>query len=550
MSPSGDIVIAANPDSGSVTLVDAARLEVIAEVPVGADPRTVAFNPEGTAAFVANRGSATVTRVDVASRAAEAEWAVDATPYGIIVSEDAAYVSHLTTGVVTVLDADTGLARDRVAVGSFPAGLALTGGSESLLLVTHLLSAELTAIDVGSLETAWVLPSGVGANLSQSVVVTPDGKTAYLPQTRSRSSNPALLFDSTVLPIVTAVDLERRAVSRAGRITLDTADRPVNMPFGAAFDRQGRTLFVANAGSGDVSVIDLETGRGTAHIEVGSNPRGIASAPDGTRVFVNNVLDGTLSVIDARSMRVERTVVLTELALPEPVLEGKRIFNDSSDPALSRDQWVSCASCHFDGMHDGRTWVGFPDGPRNTPLLLGVRDTLPTHWSGNRDELQDAEVTIRMIQNGTGLVAGEAYDPLGPPHAGLARRLDALAAYLATLEPLYTAPVGEDTLAGERGAAVFERLGCAVCHPGPLYTDLLLHDVGTGDVALERGVHGRGTRFDTPSLRGVSLTWPYFHDGSAPTLRAVLAGKTGEHAVAGAVSAAEMDALIAFLRAL
>ena len=538
VSPSGEVVAAVNPDSGSVTFVDAARLEVIAEVPVGADPRTVAFGPDGKAAFVANHGSGTVSKVDVAQRTATAEWPAGAAPYGVIASGDAVYVSDLTIGVVTVLDAVGGHILDRVEVGPLPAGLALTEAAEPLLLVTHLLSAELTAIIPRSREVAWTLPSGVGANLSQSLVVTPDGKTAYLPQTRSRSDNPALVFDNTVLPIVTAVDLEGPTVSRAGRITLDTADRPVNMPFGAAFGRQGRTLFVANAGSDDVSVIDLETGRGTAHLAVGSNPRGIASAPDGSRVFVNNVLDGTLSVIDARAMRVERTVVLTELPLPGPVLEGKRIFNSSSESALSRDQWVSCASCHFDGTHDGRTWIGFPEGPRNTPSLLGVRDTLPTHWSGDRDELHDAEVTIRTIQNGTGLVTGEAHDPLGPPHAGLSRRLDALAAYLATLDPPEPAASPEDGPTAERGAEVFDRLGCAVCHPGPLYTDRRLHDVGTG------------ARFDTPSLRGLRLTAPYFHDGDAATLRAAFAGETGPHAVAGAAPTAEVEALLAFLRTL
>ncbi len=551
VSPTGAVAMAVNPDSRSVTLVDAARLEVIAEIEVGIDPRTVAFDPSGTTAFVANRGSGTVTRVDVASGVADTEWRVGAAPYGVIVSEDAVYVSHLTEDSVTVLDPETGDVLNRVEMGAFPAGLALTGGVKPWLLVTHLFSAELTAIDVATREIAWVVSSGVGANLSQSVVVTPDGKTAYMPQTRSRSDNPALVFDNTVMPIVSAVDLENAAVSRTGRITLDTADRPVNMPFGAAFGRGGRTLFVANAGSNDVSVIDLETGRGTAHVQVGSNPRGIASAQDGSRIFVNNVLDGTLSVIDARSMRVERTIVLTQLDLPEPILEGKRIFNSSSEPALSRDQWVSCASCHFDGMHDGRTWSGFPDGTRNTPSLLGVRDTLPTHWSGNRDELQDSEVTIRMIQGGRGLVDGEAFDPLGPPHAGLSERLDALAAYLTTLEPWYAIRTDEGAAAAERGALIFERLGCAVCHPGPLYTDVSLHDVGTGDAASgPGGQERRMSWFDTPSLRGVRLTAPYFHDGRAPTLWAALAGEAGEHAVAETALEAEMAALIAFLRSL
>jgi YVTN family beta-propeller protein len=120
-------------------------------------------------------------------------------------------------------------------------------------------------------------------------------------------------------------------------------------------------VFVANAGCDDVSVIDQGTDRGIAHITVGANPRGIAITPDGSRVFVNNVLDGTLSVIDTTLLTVSHTIDLTEIALPEGLLQGKKIFNSAGEPVLTTDNWISCATCHFDGMMDTRTWLGFPD---------------------------------------------------------------------------------------------------------------------------------------------------------------------------------------------
>jgi YVTN family beta-propeller protein len=550
VSPSGDLVIAVNPDSGSVSLVNAINLVPIGEVLVGRDPRTVAFNPAGSAAFVANFGAGTVTRIDLGSLRVDAEWMVGPTPYGIVVSEQLAYVSHLATGLVTVLDIDTGEIVDTVHVGDFPAGLALTRQAKTLL-VTHLFSGELAAIDTQSLSIDWTISTGSRANLSQFVVVTPDGQTAYLPQTRSNPDNTARLFDSTVSPVVTAVSLSVPEANRSLRINLETADESVNMPFAAVLSAAADTMFVANAGSNDVSVIDLTTGRGARHIAVGANPRGIAITPDGSRVFVNNVLDGTLSVINSRTLRVERTVTLTDIPMDEQVLLGKRLFNDAANPALARDQWISCATCHFDGMHDARTWVDFPDGPRNTPSLLGVRDTLPIHWSGDLDELQDVELTIRAIQNGTGLVAGSAHDSLGVPYTGLSDELDALAAYLVALEPV-SLPSDLNLTGQSEGKEVFEQLGCATCHAAPLYTDLSMHDVGTGNAARERNTHGRGTTFDTPSLRGVRLTGPYFHDGSASTLAAVLETRNsdGAHAVTDRLTAAEIDSLIAFLRSL
>ena len=61
LSPDGSRLAAVNPDSDSVTLVDALALTVLAEVPVGDDPRTVSFTPDGTLALVANRGAGTIS---------------------------------------------------------------------------------------------------------------------------------------------------------------------------------------------------------------------------------------------------------------------------------------------------------------------------------------------------------------------------------------------------------------------------------------------------------------------------------------------------------
>lgn len=93
-----------------------------------------------------------------------------------------------------------------------------------------------------------------------------------------------------------------------------------------------------------------------------------------------------------------------------------------------------------------------------------------------------------------------------------------------------------------RGAALFhsERLGCAVCHGGPHFSDAYpeprYHNTGLynadGQGAVPEGGHrglmevtGRPEdmgRFRTPTLRNVAVTAPYMHDGSVPTLEAVI----------------------------
>ena len=468
-------------------------------------------------------------------------------PYGVVTDGVSAYVAEFGLGTVSVIDVATGTLVDRISVDPFPAGMALSSEGD-LLYVTHFFSGRITAIDTGALAVRRTTSTGGDTNLSQFIAISPDGTRAYVPQTRSNVTNPTLLFDTTVFPVVNVLDLAKLELVVRERITPDTADEPVNMPFAVAISPDAETLYLANAGSDDVSVIYLNTNRGLAHIAVGANPLGIAVTPDGSRIFVNNALDGTLSVIDAATFASTDTVQITDIPLTAPVLLGKKLFNSAAEPVLTTDNWISCATCHFDGSMDARTWVGFPDGPRNTPALFGVADTLPIHWSGDLDELQDVEITIRNIQFGVGLVPGKAHDSLAAPHTGLSPELDALAAYLASIE-IPPSPFKSDNEIRGIGRLLFGSLGCDTCHVPPLYTDLQLHDVGTGDAAKEKNSQGRGTNFDTPSLRGVWLTAPYFHDGSAPTLQGVL--QTGTvHNVFEQMDAEQITALIAFMRAL
>ena len=59
--------------------------------------------------------------------------------------------------------------------------------------------------------------------------------------------------------------------------------------------------------------------------------------------------------------------------LTATVLRGKQLFYDARDPRLARDGYMSCATCHNDGGHDGRVWdlTGFGEGLRNTISLRG-----------------------------------------------------------------------------------------------------------------------------------------------------------------------------------
>lgn len=538
VSPDGTRLAAVNPDSDSITLVALPGLTVLAEVAVGDDPRTLAFTPDGARLLVANHGSHSLSVVDTATATSQPALDLGGRPYGVVAGSAHAYVSLDGPPQVVVLDLDPLAVTARLDLEPFPTGLALTA-DQNRLLVTHLYSGRVSVIDPLAPKLLNVIGGDANANLSQFVALSPDSARAYLPQTYSLSTNTDLTYNSTVQPMVSVLDLAAGAFDPAARLPLAELDRPVSVPFAAALSPDGARLYVANAGSDDVTVLDLATLEVVAHWPVGHNPRGLALSPDGARLYVLNALDGSLDVFDTGALAHTGAVTLTTLPLSETVLAGKRLFNSSLAP-MSREHWIACSACHLDGGADARTWLGFRDGPRATPALFDAAATLPLHWNGDLDELQDVEQTIRGIQFGAGLVPGAVHPSLGDPNGGRAAELDALAAYLATL----AAPASPYALSSEtlmRGERAFRRWGCAACHSGPLFTDQSPHPAEQGD--------SEGERFDTPSLRGVWASAPYFHDGSAATLRDTLFGR-GFHSMGLAMDAPEIEDLLAFMRAL
>jgi CxxC motif-containing protein (DUF1111 family) len=151
------------------------------------------------------------------------------------------------------------------------------------------------------------------------------------------------------------------------------------------------------------------------------------------------------------------------------------------------------------------------------------------------------------------------------PLTGL-RGIDNFASFMRLLAPLPRGPIDERARRGER---LFAAVGCDACHvprlstgPSanplfdrvvvPLYSDLLLHDVGTGDGIVQADAGARELR--TPALWGLRFRRPLLHDGSASTLEEAILRHGAEAALARAGFEALGDAaraeLLAFLETL
>jgi YVTN family beta-propeller protein len=533
-------VIAVNTLSDSVTLFVPSLSRVIAEIPVGHDPRAVTFTADSSRALVANRLDGTLSVVNVLERGVTETIRLDGVwPYGVVASEtNLAYVTLMGSNEVAIVDLNESAVTKRIPVPDMPAGLVLWG---DFLYVTHFWSGQISLIYLPQGRMIQSVRTGMDTAIFQAMEPDVSRGLAYLPQTRLNAQNVALTYDTTAFPVVNVVNLRDLSVLRSERIALDTADRPVNMPFAAALDRFNLRLYVANAGSDNVSVIDLTTGQARGHVPVGVNPRGILLNRDNSLLFVHNVLDGTVTTVQTSDLQVLDVLPITNLMISADVLLGAQAFHSAEDSRLSADGWLSCATCHFDGLSDGRVWQGFVDGPRNTPLLYSLPETVPYNWSGTWDELADVELKIRWLQAGEGLVEGVPNPSSGDPHTGLSTDLDVLTSYLLSLRSPEDVPA-EDSELVERGAEVFAEQECDSCHVGAAATNLQSFDVGTGTSPMER----HGSTFDTPSLRWLWLSAPYFHDGSAGTLRQVFE-LPGAHQLIYDVPAEDLDALVDYL---
>jgi YVTN family beta-propeller protein len=413
LANNGRTLLVANMLGGTVSIVDIPQRQIEAEIAVGADPRAVAFTPDGSRALVVSRGAGALAVIDMQARSVERTIDVGAQPYAVVARDaSTAYVSLQSTSEVLRVDLASGDIATRIPVPAMPAGLALWG---DFLYVTHFWSGQLSLIYLPQQAVVRTVATGGDSSLAQSLTINPRTGMAYLPHSRSADWNPARTYDSTVLPVVSVVDLAALDVRADSRLALNVIDRPLNMPFASALDLLRNWLFVVSAGSDALTVIDLATGTARAHIPVGANPRGVLLNLDSSLAIVHNAIDGTLTFIETRTLNVLETLPISEASVSLDRLWGAQLFHSAADPRMSRDHALSCASCHFDGQSDGRTWQNIPGGTGSTPALAdldGIR--------GDNDYTTLVEAKIREWQAGSGLPIGSL-------------DLDALVGYLLTL---------------------------------------------------------------------------------------------------------------------
>ncbi|MBC7955027.1 MAG: Ig-like domain-containing protein [Cytophagales bacterium] len=586
-----------NSDNDSVTAINAANNTRLFEQGVGVNPQTLAQAPDGRI-WVANAGSGSISVLDPASGALVQTIALGlgTRPFGVVFNPlgTAAFITLQGSGRVLKLHPGTGAVQASLSAGTSPRGLAISGDSNRLLVtryISPLDRGEVVEVNPSAFAVTRTFAlatdpgpdtegSGRGVpNFLSAVTIQPDGKRAWIPSKKDntlrgtfRDGN-ALTFESTVRTIVSQIDLDNNAEVLSARRDLNDRD----MANAVTFTPLGDYAFISTQGTNQIEVMDTYNRQLVAGlVNVGRAPRGLLITPNG-RLYVQNFMSRNVSVYDvsgllnATSNTAPKVVDIAAVggeALAANVFNGKRIFYNADDRRMNRDKYISCASCHQDGGHDGRT-MDFTDrgeGLRNTIPLNGRRGTGQgrVHWTANFNEIQDFEHDIRNNFGGTGFLSDAQFNtgtrntPLGDPKAGLNSDLDALAAYVNSLSSVGRSPFrnadGSLTAAAVAGQQIFNGSGqCGSCHSGADFTDSasgVLRDVGTLKASSGKRLGATLTGLDTPTLKGLWDTAPYLHDGSAATLLDVLttANPAGRHGTTSGLNATQLSQLVAYLQ--
>ncbi len=600
-------VWAVNPDNNSVAVIDSTANAIAAEIGVGAEPRSLSIAPDGRV-WVVSKDAAMINIIDPLTHAVAqlAMFDVGAQPHGIVMNANSAFVALEATGEVVQLDAATADEVQKVFVGGRPRHLSLDAGSENLFVSkfvtpplpdeasanpvtddgSSLYGGEVIVLDPATLTTTGTIVlqhsdrtvsehSGPGIpNYLGPAVVSPDGTSAWVPSKQDNilagalRGGQGLTFDQTVRAVTSKIELPAQAENFAMRVDHDNA----SVANHAAFGPYGIHLFSALEGNREIAVIDVFSGVELLRFDTGRAPQGVAVSADGSRLYVHNFMDRSIGVYDIGGLIEFGDVAVSQIAtvaftapelLAANVLSGKQLFYDARDDRLAALDYMSCASCHNDGSDDGRVWdfTGVGEGLRNTISLNGRGGVAHgfLHWSANFDEVQDFEGQIRNFAGGTGLMddtsfnAGTRSQPLGDAKAGLSPDLDALAAYVGSLDRVPASPYrdldGQLDANAQAGALLFESSGCSGCHVLPSLTDSSdgsgLHDIGTISASSGSRLGGALTGIDTPTLLGAWHTGPYLHDGSQTTLQGAIAAHQSV-----ALTDLELDQLAALIRQL
>lgn len=267
---------------------------------------------------------------------------------------------------------------------------------------------------------------------------------------------------------------------------------------------------------------------------------------------------------------------------PQKVALGKRLYLDTR---LSQDEKISCNSCHnlkTFGVDNEPTSPGHNGqrGGRNSPTSFNAALHATQFWDGRAANVEkqalgpilnpiemampsEGAVIERLKKDKTYPTEFAAAFPGEKDSVTYANVGNAIGAFERTL---ITPSRFDDFLKGDekaltpeekKGAQLFVQTGCTACHNGATIGGQMFQKLGlvkpypTKDMGRFEATKNEADKmmFKVPSLRNVTKTGPYFHDGSVKTLEEAVS-KMAEYQLGKQLSPDQVKEIVTFLNSL
>ena len=314
LAVSGTKVYAANSGSSTLSVIDRTT-GAVTSIPVVGSPSAIALSSDGSRAYVAGNGAVSVVNLTTNSVVATVNTG-GGTAYGIALSANGQrlYTSNSGTNSVTVIDTSTATPKvlSTISVGKSPRAMALSADG-TRLYVANWNSKSVSVVDTGTNKT--VASIAVGSN-PFGVAVSADGRQVYV---TNNGSNSVSVVDTVAARSVSTIQMGSK-------------------PLGLALSPDGTMLFAANA-TDTVSVINISTNRVVGALTIDSAPEsnwhGIAFGPDGRQLYVSDMADNAVRVLNLNSPPVAG---VPTVGTPDPAsgaVSGTLNFVDPNNNSLT-----------------------------------------------------------------------------------------------------------------------------------------------------------------------------------------------------------------------
>lgn len=544
---SKNLLIIAQKTANQIDLVDTKNFRRRNSIKLEQSPTGMCISSNMKLLFVTTgESNGMLTIIDLASKKIKSVIKIGHSPCcPALASKDVLAFCNRFANQVSFMDLQSSKIIKALSVGREPISIDLDEKHKQLIVAHHLpddastsgnVSSKISFIDTERMQLIKHVSMPNGSSSLKQIKVAPGGRYAVVSHILARYTIPPTQLEQgwQNANAITLIDLEKQNIYHT--VLLDDVKHGAANPWGVEFDKDGKTLFVTHAGTGELSVIDFQNileklkkypvspghysqltdpsnnlsfvrdcrlrfglkGEGSRSLAVGS-----------TTLFVGQYFSDAIEIVDLKNIKKPSRLILLNKIKPDQTRKGEMLFHSAK---MCFENWQSCSSCHPEGRVDGFNWDLLNDGignPKNTRSLLNSHRTPPVMSTGARES---AEIAVR---------SGMTHILFMDKNENNALAIDA---FLMSMKPVPSPYLVDEKLSesAQRGKRIFETRNCTQCHSGPYLTDRQPYDVGTtSKFDVEVGSANQPVPhmfFYTPTLMELWRTAPYLHDGRYYTL--------------------------------